>query len=104
MKIIIESKHLPTIFTLKHGGVPTGITIEIPEVIERRGVDFETVATAILMIGSNVAAGVLANWLYEKLRGKPTTRLTINRTEVQITTKDEIMRVVQEEITNEEKP
>ena len=103
MKVVIESKHLPTIFTLEHGGVPAGVTIDIPEVIERRGVGFETVATAILSFGSGVAAGVLANWLYEKLHGKPSTRLTINRIEVQIT-RDDIIRVIQEEITKEEKP
>ena len=61
MKIIVTSKHIPAIFMLRHGEVPAGVTVEIPEVVERRGVDFETVATAILTFGSGVAAGILAN-------------------------------------------
>ena len=77
MKIIVTSQHLPAIFMLRQGQVPAGVTVEIPEVVERRGIGFETVATAILSFGSGVAASILANWLYEKLRDKPTTRITI---------------------------
>jgi hypothetical protein len=51
-----------------------------------------------LIFGTNVAPGLLANWLYEKINGRA-TKLWIDRIEVQIN-KSEIEKIITEIIGN----
>jgi len=53
----------------------------------------------MLNFGINLAPGLLANWLYEKING-PATKLLMDRTEVPID-KSEIERVITEKIEKE---
>lgn len=103
MKILITSQHLRTILMLRHGEIPTGVDVDVPSLAERRGVGFKNVSTATVTYRPGVAVELLASWLYDKLCDWPTTRLTINRSAVRIA-KDEIARVIQEEITKAEQP
>lgn len=50
----------------------------------------------LLSFGAKVAPGLLASWLYEKIKGRA-TKLLIDRIEVQIN-KSEIERVISEKI------
>lgn len=50
-----------------------------------------------LTFGSGVAAGVAANWLYDKLKSKRIKKLIIERTEVEID-QGEIKRVIEERL------
>ncbi len=47
-----------------------------------------------LTFGSGVASGVVANWIYDKLKGK-TEQISINRTEIEFE-KEQIKRVIEE--------
>ena len=59
-------------------------------------------ATYLLEIAGAVPAGVIAAWLYHKLKGRA-LRMTIDRTEVEIE-EGEIKKVIQERIDIEESP
>jgi len=52
----------------------------------------------MLIFGTNVAPGLLANWLYEKINGRA-TKLWMDRIEVQIN-KSEIEKIITETIGN----
>ena len=52
----------------------------------------------MLNFGANVAPGLLANWLYEKINGRA-TKLWMDRIEVQIN-KSEIEKIITETIGN----
>lgn len=101
MKILVISQLLRTIRMLRHGEIPAGVDVDVPSLVERRGVGFKNTSTATVTIRPGVDVEILANWLYDKLRDEPTTRLRVNHLEVRIA-KDEIARVIREEITKEE--
>ena len=103
MRILVTSGQLRTIRMLQHGEIPAGVDVDVPSLVERRGVGFRNTSSATVTIRPGVDVEVVANWLYDKLRDEPTTRLTINRLEVRIS-KDEITRVIQEEIGKERQP
>ena len=103
MKILVTSQQLRKIRMLRHDEIPAGVDVDVPSLVERRGVGFKNTSTAAVTIRPGVDAEFLANWLYDKLRDEPTTRLTINRLEVRIS-KDEIARVIHEEISKEIQP
>jgi len=103
MRIVVTSQVLRTIRMLGHGETPAGANVNVPSLVERRGVGFKNTSTATVTVRPGVDVEILANWLYDKLRDEPTTRLTINRSEVRIA-RDEIARVIQEEIAKEERP
>jgi len=86
---------------LGHGEIPSGVNVDVPSLAERRGVGFRNTSTATITFRPGIDVETLANWLYDKLCDGPATRLTINRSEVR-SSKDEIVRVIQEEITKEE--
>ena len=100
MRILVTSPHLRTILMLRHGEIPTGVNVDVPSLAERRGVGFKNASTATVTFRPGVDAEILASWLYDKLRDWPTTQLTVNGSEVRIA-KDEIARVIREEITKE---
>ena len=49
-----------------------------------------------LNFGSGVAAGLIANWIYDKLKNK-TEKISINRTEIKLD-KEHIKRIIEESI------
>lgn len=59
------------------------------------------VITLLLTFGGNVASGLIANWLYEKIKGKA-TKIRIQRKEIQID-EGEIKKIIDEIIEAEEK-
>jgi len=88
---------------LQHGEIPAGVNVDVPSLVERRGVGFKNTSTATVSFRPGVDVEILASWLYDKLCDGPTARLTINRSEVRVS-KDEIARVIKEEITKEKQP
>ena len=100
MRILVTSQHLQTIRMLGHGEIPSGVNVDVPSLAERRGVGFKNTSTATITFRPGIEIEILASWLYNKLCDRPTTRLTINQSEVRIS-RDEIVRVIQEEITKE---
>lgn len=63
----------------------------------RRAVGFRTICHFVLHLGDGVGTGIIAEYLYDKLKKGRATRLRIDRTEIQIE-KGEITRVLEEHI------
>ncbi len=66
----------------------------------RKAIGLPEIARFALTFGSGVAAGVAANWLYGKLKGRRVEKLIIERTEVDVN-QGEIERVIEERLTVE---
>lgn len=106
MKIEIDTTDRALSSDLVRGaeGVEEGQTVDIPggakltviALVKRYAVEFPETIEAILTFGSGVASGVVASWLYDKLKGRATT-LRIEETEVQID-KGEIQRIISRKI------
>jgi hypothetical protein len=102
MKITLETNFVPLI----HGyaDYPEGINKRIVSStsVERRDFFTDPTAAAVFTFASGVAASVFANWLYNKIKsGPPHTKIKINHREVTID-KNEIMKIITEEIEIEQ--
>jgi len=62
----------------------------------RKSVGLPEIVNFTLTFGSGVAAGVVANWIYDKLKNK-TEKISIDRKEIQLD-KEEIKRIIEEHI------
>ena len=100
MKITLETNFVPLIHA--YGDLPEGVNKNIVPSMERRDLFSEPTAVAVFSFASSVAASVFANWLYEKIKSKPSTKIRINRKDVSID-KNEIIRVITEEVKIEQK-
>jgi len=103
MEIRIETTFVPLVFALK-SDKPEGVSVFVPPVEMHRSIDAQDVALAIITtIGFGVPTSVLANWLYEKLKGsaKSHTTITINRKQVYLDL-GEITRVIEEQVKIEQ--
>lgn len=78
--------------------LPDGSTVAYAGTLDRRSFDFPSIVHALATLGGEVSVGLLTNWLYDKLKGKP-VKLRINRREVEIT--PEKIRILVEEIERE---
>jgi len=63
----------------------------------RKAAGFPEILYSILEYSSGVATGIIANWLYNKLKGKKIEKLMIEKTEVEIE-EGEIKRVIEEKL------
>lgn len=77
-----------------------GVTLKYDESYIRKAVGFPEIAKFALTFGSGIAAGVAANWIYAKLKGRNIEKLIIERTEIEIE-EGEIKRVIEEKLTAE---
>ena len=80
-----DSVDLPGNAKLSYNGSVIRKSFGVPEIV-----NFS------VTFGSGVAAGLVANWLYDKLKDK-TKKITINRREIQLD-KDEIKKIIEESI------
>lgn len=80
-----DSVDLPGNAKLSYTGSLIRKSFELPEIVN-----------FTLTFGSSVTAGLVANWLYDKLKNK-TERITINRREIQLDNK-EIKKIIEESI------
>jgi hypothetical protein len=71
---------------------PGGATLTFGGLIERRALDVPGVLQFIVDCSTDIEIGLLAAWLYEKVKGRA-TRLRINRVEIQVE-EGEIKRVL----------
>jgi len=84
--------------------VQKGVSIRYRGTIEQLAVDFPSIIEiTIIAFATQVAAQIVANWLYDKIKGRA-VKLRIERTEVEID-KGQIERILMEKMeqTNEEK-
>jgi hypothetical protein len=80
--------------------IPGSAILTFDGLIGRKAFGFPITLEFIVSFTSAVSAGIVANWLYEKIKGRAST-LRIDRTEVQIN-KGEIERVIIEKIEKSE--
>lgn len=79
---------------------PGGATLTFEGLVERRALDIPGVLQFIVDCSVNVEIGLLAAWLYDKVKGRA-ARLRINRVEVEID-EGEIKRVLLEQVDHEQ--
>jgi len=72
------------------------LSIRYEGTLLRKALDFPRIISITLEIGSALAVGIAANWLYDRLRGRA-TKIRIERTEVRLE-RGEIKRILTERI------
>src|SRR3989304_475058 len=72
--------------------IPGGGSLKYLGQMEYRSLDMPTILTMALNFSSGVAVGVIANWIYDKLKGKANS-ITIDRIEIELN-KGEIERIL----------
>jgi hypothetical protein len=77
---------------------PEGTTVRYEGMIEFRGADIPPVLQFLMDAGSQVSAGLIVAWIVGHFRGR-TSKVTINRREVNLDDEGNVRRVVEEEIT-----
>ena len=82
--------------------VPGKATIALSSWHGTKAFGAQEVLNLVLECGRDVGIGLLASWLYDKLKGRP-VKLRIDRTEILIIKEGEIRRVLTERIEGEEK-
>ena len=95
IEIKIETSNVMLINTIKQDA-PDGVSIQTPPIIERRDLGTMPAVVIIVTFVANVSAGLVAAWLYDRIKDK-STKITINRKEV-IIDKGEIRKVIEENI------
>jgi len=76
--------------------IPDVGVVELKSMREQRAADLPTIITIAVSVGANVGASLVANWLYDKIKGRART-VRIDRVEVHLD-KGEIQRVIAERI------
>jgi len=80
--------------------LPGDAVLELQDVIERRSLDVPSLVTLALTIPTGIASSLLANWIYDKFKGRAKT-LRIDRAEVTFD-EGEIEKILVERIESEE--
>ncbi|MFA6412499.1 MAG: hypothetical protein WCW53_07355 [Syntrophales bacterium] len=100
MEIKIETTFIPLI--LAYDDFPEGVQIiRHQPAMERRNVDYSALATGILIFASNVSAGILAAWIYDKIKrvkDKPSFLIKINDKTVHQLDEKSITEIIEREI------
>ena len=99
MEIRIETTFIPLI--LAYDDLPVGVTLIRQPVMERRDAGYVAVATGVLTFASGVSAGLIANWIYDKIKrvkDKPEFSIKINETTLRTIDQKSITETIQREI------
>jgi hypothetical protein len=83
-------------------GLGQGVFLTYEGTYARKALGFPEIVMLSASIPTGVAAGIIANWLWEKLRGRNITQIEIDRTMVEFE-EGEIKRVIHEKVTKKEK-
>ena len=79
--------------------LPNGLKLNCESLLVRKAAVSPETLTFIVTFASGVGSGLVANWLYDKLKGR-TDKLRIERTEVEVE-QGQIRRVISEKIERE---
>lgn len=91
---------VPLPFLLRDSA-PGGVRVDFDPPTSRRDVSEQDFVSILISTALSVPAGVLAAWLYDQLKGKKRTKITMKRR--QIDCEDgELRRLIEEEMTYEE--
>ena len=76
---------------------PEGATVTYGGTMEYRSVDVAPVMEFVMLAGSTAVGSVIAAWIIDKFRGR-TTKISINRREVNLDDAGQVRQIVEEEI------
>jgi hypothetical protein len=99
MKIKLETTYIPLI--LAYDDLPDGVELVRQPVMERRDIEYTSVAVGILSFASGVSASLVASWIYEKIKkikDKPDFLIKINEKEVRHVDLDSLTETIEREI------
>ena len=99
MKIKLETTYIPLI--LAYDDLPDGVELVRQPVMERRDIEYTSVAVGILSFASGVSASLVASWIYEKIKkikDKPDFLIKINEKEVRQVDLDSLTETIEREI------
>ncbi len=99
MKIKLETTYIPLI--LAYDDLPDGVELVRQPVMERRDIEYTSVAVGILSFASGVSASLVASWIYEKIKKikeKPDFLIKINEKEVRHVDLDSLTETIEREI------
>ena len=99
MKIEIKTYSAARPFMLK-SSAPEGVTVEFDPPIVRRDLSQGDIVLIAISTAASIPAGVLVNWLTEKLKGKKSTKITIKRRTIDCEN-SEIRKIIEDELTTE---
>jgi hypothetical protein len=78
--------------------VPGNATVEYQGSIVRKSFGIPEILQLVVDVSKDVEVGLLAAWLYDKVKGKEVERITVNRRVITEITADGIRQVLEEEI------
>lgn len=99
MKIKLETTYIPLI--LAYDDLSDGVELVRQPVMERRDIEYTSVAVGILSFASGVSASLVASWIYEKIKkikDKPDFLIKINEKEVRHVDLDSLTETIEREI------
>jgi hypothetical protein len=68
--------------------IAEGVSIQLKNYMAREAVDFPTIVNIVAYVGEHVAlpiaVGILSRYLYDKLKDRKTSKVTINQIQVEI--------------------
>ena len=99
MQIKIETTYIPLI--LAYDDLPEGVDLIRQPVMERRDINYTSVAVGILSFASGVSASLLASWIYEKIikiKDNPEFLIKINEKEVRQVNLNTLTETIDREI------
>ena len=68
MVLEIHTRDLPLVFAFKRDTPPEGVSVFVPQPIQTRSADSGQVLSVIIHYGADVPVGILASWLYDRLK------------------------------------
>ena len=77
--------------------LPGGVRLEFSGMVMRRAVDVPAVLEFIAEVATQLDVGLLAAWLYDKMRQRPGDRLVVRKRVITEITSDGIRQVLEEE-------
>ena len=82
--------------------IPGGLKVKYDGALMRKALGLPEVLQFVVDASANIELGLLATWLYDKVKGKKVETITINRRVVTQITQDGILQVLEEEIKIDE--
>ena len=85
---------------LLNKGIPSGVTLKIPEVVIIKGFDTETAITIGISLATGIPSSLIAAWLYDKFKQCRSDKISINRREINLSD-GKVTQIIEESINIE---
>ena len=102
MQITVEVPYSPKLRTIVETDKPDGVSVQVPRTLLKRDGFPDTINWVELVIGAGigVSGNLLASWIWTKFfeNRRPPKRITIRHREITVADKDELVRIVEQEL------